>query len=197
MAEPHPWQPDAAPFVAQLLKHLDAGTLPSEVNPLPHVARGRGHGAARDASTLYAPHVLEECLAGAREESDTWRAKERRFGRSKAERAPLGVATTPEELRLAKEPNFAMRLLDKLEQRANRLSDDGPGSNRVGKCRPNAGRIVFTEVVRPHKKVAMAARVWVSEKGKTGTRSPTPHEMRMARVRAQPPIMMPRTKRNY
>ena len=68
MAEPHPWQPDAAPFVAQLLKHLDAGTLPSEVNPLPHVARGRGHGAARDASTLYAPHVLEECLAGAREE---------------------------------------------------------------------------------------------------------------------------------
>ena len=59
MAEPHPWQPDAAPFVAQLLKHLDAGTLPSEVNPLPHVARGRGHGAARDASTLYAPHVLE------------------------------------------------------------------------------------------------------------------------------------------
>ena len=68
MAEAHPWQPDAAPFVAQLLKHLDAGTLPSEVNPLPHVARGRGHGAARDASTLYAPHVLEECLAGAREE---------------------------------------------------------------------------------------------------------------------------------
>ena len=43
--QPHPWQPDAAPFVAQLLKHLDAGTLPSEVNPLPHVARGRGHGA--------------------------------------------------------------------------------------------------------------------------------------------------------
>ena len=88
MAEPHPWQPDAAPFVAQLLKHLDAGTLPSEVNPLPHVARGRGHGAARDASTLYAPHVLEECLAGAREERQ--RRERRRVRVTVVDTTPLG-----------------------------------------------------------------------------------------------------------
>ena len=88
MAEPHPWQPDAAPFVAQLLKHLDAGTLPSEVNPLPHVARGRGHGAARDASTLYAPHVLEECLAGAREERQ--RRERRRVKVIVVETTPIG-----------------------------------------------------------------------------------------------------------
>ena len=88
MAEPHPWQPDAAPFVAQLLKHLDAGTLPSEVRPLPHVARGRGHGAARDASTLYAPHVLEECLAGAREERQ--RRERRRVRVTVVETTPLG-----------------------------------------------------------------------------------------------------------
>ena len=88
MAEPHPWQPDAASFVAQLLKHLDAGTLPSEVNPLPHVARGRGHGAARDASTLYAPHVLEECLAGAREERQ--RRERRRVRVTVVDTTPIG-----------------------------------------------------------------------------------------------------------
>ena len=30
MAELNPWQPNALPFVAQLLRHLDAGSLPSE-----------------------------------------------------------------------------------------------------------------------------------------------------------------------
>ena len=67
MAELNPWQPNALPFVAQLLRHLDAGSLPSEDGALPRVAAGRGHGTARHAAESYAPHVLEECLAGARE----------------------------------------------------------------------------------------------------------------------------------
>ena len=96
---------------------------------------------------------------------------------------------------MVKAPDFGARMMDNLERRARRLSPDQPGSNRLG-TPPNKGRYVFTEVVRPHKKVPIAARVWVSEKGKLHTRAPDARELRMSRLRAQPPIMMPRIKRN-
>ena len=41
------------------------------------------------------------------------------------------------------------------------------------------GRFLFTELTRPSKKVPMAARVWVSEKG-VGIREPSEHEGRAA-----------------
>ena len=52
------------------------------------------------------------------------------------------------------------------------------------------------QLVRPHKKVALAAKVWVGEKGQPFTREPTESELRKAQLREQPPIMMPRIKRN-
>ena len=134
-------------------------------------------------------------LVGKREAVETWRAAEKTFGRADTDVVPLGVASTPDELRAVKTPEFGARMMDNLEKRARRLSPDQPGSNVIG-TPPNKGRYVFTEVVRPHKKVPIAAKVWVSEKGKLHTREPTARELRMSRLRVQPPIMLPRIKRN-
>lgn len=134
-------------------------------------------------------------LVPQREGAATWRAAEQSFGRGPGEKAPLGVATAPEELRMVREPEFGERMAANLEKRSRRLSADQPGSNVVGQT-PNRGRMVFTEVVRPHRKVPLAARVWVSERGQPYARKPTEHERRMSQLRVQPPLLMPRMKRN-
>ena len=133
-------------------------------------------------------------LVGTRSDTRTWRAREKRFGRKPGEAVDIGTATIPEELRLVRSPDFGAKLKFNLEARKNRLSPDGPGSIYIGQT-PNKGQMVFTEIARPHKKVPLATRVWVSQKGQ-GVRPPNESETRMARLRVQPPIMMPRIKRN-
>jgi hypothetical protein len=102
----------------------------------------------------------------------------------------FGSATTPEAMRSVSEPLLSDTLRTNVERRQRRLAPDAhhyPWRNK--------GRIIFSDVQRPHRKVPVAARVWVAEKGQ-GVREPTESEARHAAVRAQPPILKPRIKRN-
>ena len=62
------WRPCYLRFVGDFLEHQGADELPSERRPLPEVPRGSGYGSAREAFDILQPHVLEEALAGLREE---------------------------------------------------------------------------------------------------------------------------------
>ena len=102
----------------------------------------------------------------------------------------LGQAISVEEMHSVRAPLFADDLQSNLEARDRRLAPDAQHWPYR-----KTGRFLFTELTRPSKKVPMAARVWVSEKG-VGIREPSEHEGRAAAVRAQPPILQPRIKRN-
>ena len=101
-----------------------------------------------------------------------------------------GQASSVEEMHSVRAPLFADELQSNIEARARRLAPDAQHWPYR-----KTGRFLFTELTRPSKKVPMAARVWVSEKG-VGIREPSEHEGRAAAVRAQPPILQPRIKRN-
>ncbi|KOO53027.1 hypothetical protein Ctob_013235 [Chrysochromulina tobinii] len=101
-----------------------------------------------------------------------------------------GQASTVEEMHSVRAPLFADELQSNIEARARRLAPDAQHWPYR-----KTGRFLFTELTRHSKKVPMAARVWVSEKD-VGTREPSEREGRAAAVRAQPPILQPRIKRN-
>ena len=98
---------------------------------------------------------------------------EKTLGRALAELA-LGAAS-PDD-RLAPVPNLAERIMANVQRRERRLSLLSPGSNLLG---TRSGiRIVFTEVVRAHKKVRRSS-MWVAERA-TSSRKPTKRELRFA-----------------
>jgi hypothetical protein len=101
-----------------------------------------------------------------------------------------GQASTVEEMHSVRAPLFADELQSNIEARARRLAPDAQHWPYR-----KTGRFLFTELTRHSKKVPMAARVWVSEKD-VGMREPSEREGRAAAVRAQPPILQPRIKRN-
>jgi len=101
-----------------------------------------------------------------------------------------GQSRTVREMRSVRAPAFADQLQSNVEMRSRLCA---PGAQHWPYR--NTGRILFTEVTRPHKKVAFAARSWVADKA-TGIREPTESEARTAAVRTQPPILQPRIKRN-
>ena len=111
--------------------------------------------------------------------------------------AHWGNATTPRE-RMATyhdEPDFGDTLRKNVDKRARFI-----GRREIlGGFYPfpkKGGRILFTDVARPTSaKVAIAQRVWVAVNGQ-GVVEPSAREAREAALRAQPPILKPRIKRN-
>ena len=113
-------------------------------------------------------------------------------------RAPTaGSALSLEEMRAVGVPDFGARLRQNVERRARLLAPDAehyPYRNR--------GRYLFADITRGGRREStpQAKRAWVSQRGAPGeggtTREPTESELRHARLRAQPPIMTPRIKRN-
>ena len=106
-------------------------------------------------------------------------------------RAWLGQATTPVERHIPRR-DLADDIASNLETRARRLA---PGAQHFPYRK--TGRVLITEIDRPHhKSVPMATKIWVSDKG-AGVREATEGEARKATWRVQPPMLKPRIKRNY
>jgi len=69
------WWPDALPFLARFLEHQAASTLPSQGAPLPAVPAGAGFGTVGAATAALGPHILEEAVAGLKEEAQRDRGR--------------------------------------------------------------------------------------------------------------------------
>ena len=132
-------------------------------------------------------------LVGKREAVETWRAAEKTFGRADTDVVPLGVASTPDELRAVKTPEFGARMMDNLEKRARRLSPDQPGSNVI--ARRQTGAVCLYGGREAAQEGADRRKVWVSEKGSSIRGADRARAADVA-AEVQPPIMLPRIKRN-
>lgn len=103
-----------------------------------------------------------------------------------------GGARKPSERMSYHGPDFLDTLRRNVEIRNQRVKWRAEGRHFPY---PNKGRIIFTDVVRPHRNVQMARRSWVAVKGQ-GIVEPTESEARAAAIRVQPPVLRSRLKRN-
>ena len=103
-----------------------------------------------------------------------------------------GGARKPSERMSYYGPDFLDTLRRNVEIRNTRVKWRAEGRHFPY---PNKGRIIFTDIVRPHRNVQMARRSWVAVKGQ-GIVEPTESEARAAAIRVQPPRLRSRLKRN-